>query len=675
MHSFSRAPQDIFPPNISAVRPPRVLDRRSALWPRLFALAVLPLLLQVAFGPFRGVSEPQAWVRSSLPLNPGPHIPSEPAPAAPQAEGESGAAASSRETGILRMASMPGAAVPAAQAPAQAARDVVDLQRYRSRQSLANTRGDTVTLTNLNPDFGAWYLLEWQLDGQHAQFHLEVAARDGHPERRPALALHADGLTLAMPGEAPRLYPLWAPAQAGDTPPGALNEAPAPVEVFRPDFKSKSPYIPLCDGQVFVRRQQPGSSTGLEYTTDLLRSTSLGTWFVEAAKPYLIPAPERGDERHEAPAQAPHAEDAAYPLNAELNPKLADVLCKNRNLGIESEAAGEYRYGKWYKTTRHPGVFVSVMKPSAVSPAILDSHRDRVSALGMHDKNRKEAEGLVYLMALDMAAFRFGYSLGAEHPRVDWSGYAQGERNADGPDGFGTLKPLCTAGALAPYYLPYVSATFVGGFKREHSAFKRGPFSKVNRGSHYGFGENGVVCSVPRPGLATAAINASGDLELFTWPEADAGLGQCYPHFRQNGLPIIEALGADGASIPGAYCNNWFVAQWSGDQHGNVVTLRSGLGIQSVQGRRYLLFAHFSGATPSAMARVFQAYRVSYAMQLDMNTPNYCFASLYHRDAQGAIQGAEYLHEDMRSGNGSDHSLKFIQRNDTRDFFYVLQRF
>jgi hypothetical protein len=47
--------------------------------------------------------------------------------------------------------------------------------------------------------------------------------------------------------------------------------------------------------------------------------------------------------------------------------------------------------------------------------------------------------------------------------------------------------------------------------------------------------------------------------------------------------------------------------------------MRSGLALQINQGKRFLIYAVFSDATPSAMARIFQAYRCDYAMLLDMN--------------------------------------------------------
>ena len=46
-------------------------------------------------------------------------------------------------------------------------------------------------------------------------------------------------------------------------------------------------------------------------------------------------------------------------------------------------------------------------------------------------------------------------------------------------------------------------ATFAGGFKREHGAFRYGPLAQQNHGSHYGFIAGGQVFSKLQPQLAT----------------------------------------------------------------------------------------------------------------------------------------------------------------------------
>lgn len=563
--------------------------------------------------------------------------------------------------------------------PVAMADNVVDFQPYRVRSFLANARGDEIGLTNLNPYAGVWYVLDMKIDGHTSKVHLEAAALRGHPEDRPALALYRDGLEVTVPGQPPKQYPLWPAAESPEgesasVHPKELNPAPQPIPAFRDDDKASAPYYPLCDGLVLVRKQRGGSASRLEYATDLLRTTKMGAWFVEAAKPYLIADPELGEEHRETAAKQTPQVETAPPRAADVAQKQKDLYCKSPKLGVKTDAPEEkYYYGKWYQATDSPHVFAGMMKPTAAPTEILSSYPDRVGTIGMHDKSRKEADALVYLVAFDMAHFRFGYSLGADHPKVDWSTRAR-DIEGEGPDGFGNLAPLCSAGALPPYYLPYVAATFVGGFKREHGAFRFEKFIRGHNASHFGFEEAGVVCSTLQPGLATAAITREGDLDLLLWPENADGLSSRYVWLRQNCVPIIEGIDAQGASIPGRYVNNWRAGEWSGDQNGEVVTLRSGIAIQEYEGRRFLLFTYFTGASPNAMARIFQAYHCRFAMLLDMNTPSYCYFALYRRDGQGQIADAEYLHKDMAGGNGKDGSYKFVQKNDTRDFFYVLNR-
>jgi hypothetical protein len=329
-------------------------------------------------------------------------------------------------------------------------------------------------------------------------------------------------------------------------------------------------------------------------------------------------------------------------------------------------------HGRWYKASNHPGVFVSALKCSVIDPTILDSYKDRVDAIGTHDKGLHEAEALVYLMAYDLTQFRMGFVLGADHPRIEWSPRATA-RPSKGPDGFDTKKPLSTIGVVPPYYEQRTEATFVGGFKREHGCFKAGPLSTVNNYSHFGFMEEGTVFSALHPGLATVCIFQDGTVDLLTWPDKSDELQGRLLHARQNCVALVDGVDANGMSVPGKYVNRWGDGAWSGNQHGDILTLRAGMAIQDAAKRRFLVFAYFTGATPSSMARIFQAFNCRYGMLLDMNSPGLCYTALYKRDSQCAITGAEYLHKDMAGANGSNGSLRFLQTNDVRDFFYMMR--
>jgi hypothetical protein len=62
--------------------------------------------------------------------------------------------------------------------------------------------------------------------------------------------------------------------------------------------------------------------------------------------------------------------------------------------------------------------------------------------------------------------------------------------------------------------------------------------------------------------------------------------------------------------------------------------VRGGVCSQSSDSRQFLVYAYFSSATPSAMARVFQGYQCRYAMQLDMNALEHTYLALYGRRAR-----------------------------------------
>lgn len=560
-------------------------------------------------------------------------------------------------------------------APPALVENILGLQAFKTEQRLTNAHGDSVTLVNLNPYVSAWYLIELNIGGIKNTAHLEIPALKGDPMKRPKLSLYRDGFLFSVEGKEPLAYPLWSDANTS-TPAASesteLNSAPTVPEIFKPGYAFSSAYNVICDGMLIVRAQKAGVATRLESATDLLRETRIGGWFVEKAKPYLIPDPEMGQDGHGTAAIQKHAD--AYPRDAQVDEGEVTLFGSPHNLGIENDAPdGKLYYGRWYRAVKHPHIFVSMMKPTLADKAILESYPGRVGAIGSRDKKRHEAEALVYLLAYDLRYFRFGYALGADHPKLDWSPRATRVSDAKGPDGFDSRKPLSTIGALPSYYTPYIAATFTGGFKREHGAFKDGPFAHVYSSSHFGFMEQGTVFSTLKPGLATIVVGLDGSFNMVTWPAQTPPWFTKLAHARQNCVPLIEGCDANGMSIPGALVNDWGAGSWSGDQAGDFVTLRGSAAMQEFDNNRFLLFAYFTGATPNAMARTFQAYHCSYAMLLDMNTPNYCFTALYTHDASGKVNGVEYLHREMAANNGQAGDLKFLERNDTRDFFYALR--
>ena len=502
------------------------------------------------------------------------------------------------------------------------------------------------------------------------------------------MSLFRDGLILPQPSGDSCSCSLWSGPESkierGITPfvegvvaaqSSELNPNPELAEALRP-AKTPSPLTPICDGQLYLRTQCPGSTTTLESATDTLRKTAIGGWLVEAVKPYLIEAPEEGEHLADPNAKKAPANAVGYPQKAAVNPEKADRYSEKNKLGIENDAEGhKLHYGEWYKAVHHDGVYVSVMTLDEVAPEYLSSYPDRAEVYNAASKGR-EVGALAYYVAFDLSKFNFSYGLGAEHPGVEWSPHAKVPHvPAEGPDGIGNKKPLATVGTVAPYYQAKAEAAFSAGFKRQHGAFASGELAKVNNGSHFGFMEQGVVFSKLQPGLATARIGLDGAISLLTWPADDKAILPQLRGARQNCLPLIDGYNDETKMpIPGQYLKSQGLGAWSGDKDGNFLTIRSGIGIQEFEGRKYLMFGYFTGATPSSMARVFQAYGCRYAMVLDINTANYGYLALYLHDDTGAINGVEHLNTDMASGNSEKGIFKFVQKNDTRDFFCVVRK-
>jgi hypothetical protein len=308
-----------------------------------------------------------------------------------------------------------------------------------------------------------------------------------------------------------------------------------------------------------------------------------------------------------------------------------------------------------------------------VVPDILGGHRDRASGL-----DAKESSALVYLIAFDLARFDLAFGLGTDHPRVDWSPRppaAVRPGSLPGPDGIATVRPLVTTGMIPPWESGGTVAAFAGGFKRYHGAFKYGALARRNHGSHYGFIQEGVVLSKLQPGLSTLYVLRDGSVHMHAWTGADDRYLAEVRYARQNGVPVVEWDAVAQEPVPGALVNRWGPGNWSGSADESLRTVRAGACLQQTSETQFLIYGYFSGATPSAMARVFQAYGCRHAMLLDMNAPILTYLAIYTRgDSTPAVQ---YLEQAMGE---ADQRLRgrpvprFLGLPDNRDFFYLTRR-
>ena len=552
---------------------------------------------------------------------------------------------------------------------AETPKTILDLQQFRQTNASPVRSGQgregTATLVNLNPAINVWYLLQitWKDGAPQTAWHLE----NPHPHEAKLLLdqKYPAGLVIAE-GQNRFRCDLF-----GGGSPGVLEQG------------RSSPFIyyPLCDGRLYLRNPAKGSRTALEATTEFLRDHVWGGEKVIGVFHNLLG--ERYRETAELRDQTPgtaHSAEATLderPLPALIDPQYAARRVASPSLGIALASADAEKNGlipgEWYAAAGNPGVFVSLMELAFVAPAILQGYRNLAN-----NPDKIEASSLCYLVAFDLDQLAVGYALGTEHPRVDWSDRVTGlMRNAalPGPDGIGDIEPLISTGLIRPDDGRKTVAAFTAGFKRNHGAFKSGALALRNSGSHYGFIQDGVVFSTLQPGLATVFVLDDNSVGMKTWIEADNILLNKIKYARQNGVSLVEFDERAGVTIPGPLVARWSQGNWSGSVDENLRTLRAGAAMQSNHGKHFLIYAVFSDGTPSAMARVFQAYRTSYAMLLDMNALEHTYLAVYRR--AGAEMSVDHLLKGMsvldKSGSG-DAVPRFLGYPDNRDFFYMMRR-
>ena len=552
----------------------------------------------------------------------------------------------------------------AAEYEARRPKSVIELQQFRhtytARVVDALGRGGQAVLINLSPRINFWYLLQLTWDGgATTSYHLTNSRPQTHelildPDFPGGLLLES---SLGRTGCA-----LWS------------SEASPSLDAAN---RLSTPYVTLCSDDVVLRRPTAGRRTRLEWATDFLRDRILGgETLTVLVRDTLYQDSNLVKSDLIAGAAAPGVAVAApgRPAPALVDARHAGDLLVPVALGLALESPKtSVQVGAWYAARDNPGVFVGALRPGLVAVEPLDASPRRVGRL-----DPVEAEALTYLVAFDLSRFEIEYSVGTDHPRVGWADRVQpGMRDGSlpGPDGFADVSPL-VAGGIVPYSLvERAVASFTGGFKRSHGAFKSGALGERNSGSHYGFVESGVVLSKLQPGLATVFALEDGAVAMKTWSREDDVLLERIRFARQNGVPIVETDAATGQPVPGALVGRWGDGNWSGSQDRRLRTVRAGICLQESAAGRFLLYGYFSSATPTAMARVFLAYGCSYAMITDMNALEHTYLALYRVEASRLavdhlIEGMEVL-DQVVDGQTLPRFLGFA---DNRDFFYVVRR-
>lgn len=393
---------------------------------------------------------------------------------------------------------------------------------------------------------------------------------------------------------------------------------------------SRRPFATICGGRLYLRNRVAGS------TLSMPRG-----------------APAGGGQSAGGP---PSAALAGAP----------SAIRANMGLGLSGTPKGQMTMGAWHPVSGLAGVFASAIQPRAISPSVLQGP-GTVNAL-----DGSELGSTVYLVAFDLSRYDLGYAVGTQDPNLKWSPRPPGSVRAaglPGPDGVSTPAPLAPLGMVSPNLAGRTVATFAGGFKRRQGAFKWGPFATVNGGSHYGFVEQGVIFSKLQPGLSTLYALKNGPVQMKTWTKSDNGQLSKLRFARQNGVALIEG------GVPGRYVTQWGAGNWSGSADAKLRTLRAGACMITKGGKRFLAYAYFPSATPSVMARTFQAYGCSYAMLLDMNAPELTYLALYVNS--GGTTYIEHMVPQMAASDkrgGAGAIPKFLGATDSRDMFYVLRK-
>lgn len=536
-----------------------------------------------------------------------------------------------------------------------AAKSVIALQPFRTTQRASGPDGLSAELISLNPVVNAWFVLNVSAPGGGAlrgqSFHIE----NSDPGAWEISLKGGDDPALVFEGEGGQhLCRPWTGAQ------------PELLQAQR----SALPYAPICGQRAYLRNRVSGSRTNREAVAEFLRDNVIfGESIVGMIKgAFYEDAFMQSSETVEGGDSGRIADSLGRARMAN-----APIMQIYSGFDLNGTSDGRMEAGSWYAVEDAPGIYASAIQPGMIHPDILNRRGET------NNLDYVERRADVYMVGFDLSKFEIGYEVGTDHPRLGWSSRPHGggrNWNTPGPDGIDRADPLVRTGMLIPSLTDRVVATFTGGFKRDHGAFKYDAYATYNHGHHYGFVSNGVVLSKLQPNLSTLYVLEDGTIGMKTWTEEDQGLLPNIRFARQNGVALVQPDPETGAGVPGPRVRSWGGGNWSGSANADLRTLRAGACMRTVEGRQFLIYAYFSTATPSAMARTFQAYGCDYAMLLDMNSQEHTYMALYTRSEDGLVP-----HHLVSRMSSIDHRRRdgtpiprFVGFSDNRDFFYLVRK-
>ncbi|AHM04675.1 hypothetical protein roselon_02340 [Roseibacterium elongatum DSM 19469] len=521
------------------------------------------------------------------------------------------------------------------------------MQPFLNTDEVTAEDGTVFRLNSMNPYVNAWFVLEIAPPGGSSRYyHLENADRAEWQ------------VSLVQDGGTPAIRVSGTEDEEGEE----ILCAPWENDGLAEARNTGLPFAPLCEWALFLRNPVTGNRTTREAVAEFLRDNVMfgdsivnlikGTFFEDA---FMVSS--EGLEIEEEVDGVALLGEALLDRAPLMRPYMGFDLV---------DADGGMQAGSWYEVDGAEGIYASVMQPGMIANEVFQVR-------GANRLDGVESRADVYLVAFDMAEFTLGYEPGTDHPRLGWSSRPSHRHyEGRGPDGFERADPLVRTGTLNPTFAESVAAIFTGGFKRDHGAWRFGDYATFNYGNHYGFMVDGVILSRLWENLSTLYMTHDGEVVMRTWTEADNSpeVLSTLQFARQNGVPIIEN------GVPGSRVTSWGGGNWSGSANADLRTLRAGACTRTVEGRQFLIYAYFSTATPSAMARTFQAYQCDYAMLLDMNSQEHTYMALYQRaeeelEAQHLVTGMAEV--DARGSNGQ-RIPRFVSAPDNRDFFYLIRR-
>ncbi len=537
------------------------------------------------------------------------------------------------------------------------AKSILELQPFREEiTAIEAATGRQLRFVSLNPPVNAWFLLEIRKSPTSRAYFYHLENADPARQRVSFETGPDPAIMIASAGGTARCRP-WADGNA------ALARARA----------SSLPYAPLCGGALFLRNKVRGSRTTLEATAEFLRDNIWGGEEIVRFVRDTFFRDSQLETSRELATTGNAASAGPAPMRATTPPEDRPVITTLLDIALEGTPPGRMGLGLWYPVEALPGVYASAFQPRAIAPEVL-SGPGRTNRL-----DPVEAKATGYMVAFDLARFDIGYAVGTDHPSLGWSSRPPASvrpRGLPGPDGVDRPDPLVLLGMVNPVIANRTVATFTAGFKRDHGAFKFGDMATYNYGHHYGFIEKGVILSKLQPGLSTLFRLADGTIRMKTWTDADNALLPRIVFARQNGVPLLETDPETGLGVPGERVTLWGPGNWSGSAEAELRTLRAGACMARSGGTEWLIYGYFSTATPSAMARTFQAYGCRYAMLLDMNALEHTYLALYvrkggRRHVEHMVPGMALIEKKLRGGTILP---RFIGFADNRDFFYMTRR-